>query len=360
MESSLQRISSNFLLWKRNDSSVVLQPSSWRGNHAASRSSRTAKSRRRALGNYFSKRICNMFPISKCRGDRDLGLCTTSEPERNDTIRFCLRRSTFFSGSHHCASVALSCCPRRTASLGWACLSNHPLFLQKFGLSRLNPIFSNGTHVPQHLCHAFFFTFGLSRLNPHFGLLGLAWTENVWFCLTNSPRDSDMEEPHMWSLRIDLLCWLHGSTWQNGLIICLNHVHAVRVWSEEKERQGDNCNPLAPISIWHNGPPDISRIGCTMWSIDSVKFSHHNCSFWNIHLILCHSHDLHPRNPQFVQLQLLTVSHLQIDSPTLGSPNELTPWIFQSAKLILLSSSNCLFDTPRVSHDSELMQRSIL
>jgi len=41
------------------------------------RSSRTAESKRRALGNYFSERICYMFSISKCRGDRDLGLCTT-------------------------------------------------------------------------------------------------------------------------------------------------------------------------------------------------------------------------------------------------------------------------------------------
>jgi len=42
------------------------------------RSSRAAESKRRALWNNFSERICYMFPISKCRGDRDLGLCTTS------------------------------------------------------------------------------------------------------------------------------------------------------------------------------------------------------------------------------------------------------------------------------------------
>jgi len=41
------------------------------------RSSRAAESKRRAIENYFSKRICYMFLISKCRGDRDLGLCTT-------------------------------------------------------------------------------------------------------------------------------------------------------------------------------------------------------------------------------------------------------------------------------------------
>jgi len=66
------------------------------------RSSKAAESQRRALGNYFFERICYVFPRSKCRGDSDLGLCTTSglafeEPRRNDKIRFFLRRNTFFS-----------------------------------------------------------------------------------------------------------------------------------------------------------------------------------------------------------------------------------------------------------------------
>jgi len=65
------------------------------------RSSRAAESKRRAIGDYVSERICYMFQISKCRGDRDLGLCTTSglafgEPQRNDKFRFFLRRNTFF------------------------------------------------------------------------------------------------------------------------------------------------------------------------------------------------------------------------------------------------------------------------
>ena len=47
---------------------------------------------RRALGNYFSKRICYIFLILKCRIDWDLGLCTTSgfafgEPQRNGDFR---------------------------------------------------------------------------------------------------------------------------------------------------------------------------------------------------------------------------------------------------------------------------------
>jgi len=40
------------------------------------RSSRAAEIKRWALGNYFSKSICYMFLMSKCRGDWDLGLCT--------------------------------------------------------------------------------------------------------------------------------------------------------------------------------------------------------------------------------------------------------------------------------------------
>jgi len=65
------------------------------------RSSRPAESKRRAIGNYFSERICYMSHISKCRGDQDLGLCTTSglafkEPQRNDKFRFFLRRKFFF------------------------------------------------------------------------------------------------------------------------------------------------------------------------------------------------------------------------------------------------------------------------
>ena len=77
MESSLQRISSKFLLWKLIVSSVDLYTWSWRGKPAHLRSSRAAESERRVIGNYFSERICYMFLISKCRGDQDLGLCTT-------------------------------------------------------------------------------------------------------------------------------------------------------------------------------------------------------------------------------------------------------------------------------------------
>ena len=56
------------------------------------RSSRAAQSKRRALGNYFFERVCYIFLVSKCRGDRDLGPCTSSglafgEPMRSGEIR---------------------------------------------------------------------------------------------------------------------------------------------------------------------------------------------------------------------------------------------------------------------------------
>jgi len=41
------------------------------------RSSRAAESKRRALENHISERICYMFLISKSRGDRDQGRCTS-------------------------------------------------------------------------------------------------------------------------------------------------------------------------------------------------------------------------------------------------------------------------------------------
>ena len=42
----------------------------------AQRSSRASESKLWALGNYFSERICYMFPISKCTGDWDPGVCS--------------------------------------------------------------------------------------------------------------------------------------------------------------------------------------------------------------------------------------------------------------------------------------------
>ena len=65
------------------------------------RSNRVAECKRRVIRNCFSERICYMFPIPKCREDRDLGLSTSSfppfgKPPRNGKIRFFLRQNTFF------------------------------------------------------------------------------------------------------------------------------------------------------------------------------------------------------------------------------------------------------------------------
>jgi len=86
------------------------------------RSNRASESKRRALGNYFSERICNMFLTSKCRGDRDLGLCATSvlavgEPQRNGKIRKenVLRRRKM--GVCHCAAVLQTQVPKLCTDL---------------------------------------------------------------------------------------------------------------------------------------------------------------------------------------------------------------------------------------------------
>jgi len=72
------------------------------------RSSRAAESKRRALEKYFSERICyDIFLISKCRGDRDLGLCTTSglafgEPRRSGDFR---KKNVFRRGKNRISSL---------------------------------------------------------------------------------------------------------------------------------------------------------------------------------------------------------------------------------------------------------------
>jgi len=95
VESSLQRISSMFSI------PVVVETKRFIGSFinviltrqtCGQYSSWAAESKRQALGNYFSERIYYMFLISKCRGDRDLGACTTSvlafgEPQRSGDFR---------------------------------------------------------------------------------------------------------------------------------------------------------------------------------------------------------------------------------------------------------------------------------
>jgi len=62
----------------------------------------SAGSKRRALAIYFSVRIWYMISASKCGGDSDLGLCTTSGlakemPLRCADFRQILRQNMFFN-----------------------------------------------------------------------------------------------------------------------------------------------------------------------------------------------------------------------------------------------------------------------
>ena len=89
-------------------------------------SSRAAESKRRALGNCFSERICYMLLKSKCRGDWlhwDLGRCTfwvltKREALRNSKFRiFFGGRNTCFFGSRHGTAVLFSQVPKKCTDL---------------------------------------------------------------------------------------------------------------------------------------------------------------------------------------------------------------------------------------------------
>jgi len=76
-------------------------------------SSMAAACKRRVLAFYFSIRICYKFPISKYRGESDLGLCITSGPPKRMLLRSAdFRRilrpntSTFACHSHARALAA--------------------------------------------------------------------------------------------------------------------------------------------------------------------------------------------------------------------------------------------------------------
>jgi len=93
VESSLQRISSNSLLWKRircygneivrSSSNVILTRQT-----CGQRSSRAAGGKRRALAFYFSVRIFYVFLSSKCRGESDLGLYCRNVGESLHPLHF--------------------------------------------------------------------------------------------------------------------------------------------------------------------------------------------------------------------------------------------------------------------------------
>jgi len=116
------------------------------------RSSGAAESKRRALGNYFSERICYMFLISKCRGDWGLGLCTISvlKPQHYGKIRFFLRQKTFFSGFCQCAAVLQTQVPNMCTDLDLGLL--YILILGTYSkFARENNFLSLGVCFPQ-LC----------------------------------------------------------------------------------------------------------------------------------------------------------------------------------------------------------------
>ena len=100
--SSLQGISWNSSLWKRNSSSVVMETQILTQQTSFHLSIMSPGSKRRALAFYFCVQICHMFSISKYRKESDLGLCTISVlanrmPPQIGKFRRILQPNTFFS-----------------------------------------------------------------------------------------------------------------------------------------------------------------------------------------------------------------------------------------------------------------------
>jgi len=124
------------------------------------RSSRAAESKRRALGNYFSEQICYMFFISKCRGDRDLGLCTIwyLRLENRSAMAKSGKKTCFDAGkigSCHCAAVLQTQVPKLCTDLDLSLLyilisGTYSKFAQKnnflaIGVCSLQPCSSAGS-----------------------------------------------------------------------------------------------------------------------------------------------------------------------------------------------------------------------
>jgi len=81
------------------------------------RSSRAEESKRRALGHYFSERICYI-----CRGDWDPGLCTTSYLRKENLCAMAtsVKKSVSIAGKisiWHCAAVLFSQVPKLCTDL---------------------------------------------------------------------------------------------------------------------------------------------------------------------------------------------------------------------------------------------------
>jgi len=85
--------------------------------------------KRRALGNYFSVRICYEFLILKLEGDWDLGLCTFwvlafINPLSDGKIWFFLRAKRVFFGSRFYSEVLFSQVPKKCTDLDLGLLCN--------------------------------------------------------------------------------------------------------------------------------------------------------------------------------------------------------------------------------------------
>jgi len=82
---------------------VILTQQTW-----GQRSIMSAGSKRWALAFYFPIRICYIFPISRCRGESNLGLWPTSVLAKRMPLCICefrqiLRPNTFFIGIRQCS-----------------------------------------------------------------------------------------------------------------------------------------------------------------------------------------------------------------------------------------------------------------
>jgi len=131
------------------------------------RSSKDAESKRRALGNYVSGRICYMFLISECRGDWDPGLYTTSglafgEPQRSGDF---WKKNVF--GCRKNQNVSLRCgSPNASTEVVHRPSSRSPLhfdFKKTYSkFARKNNFRSLGVCFPQ-LCSSAGRSFAVSR-----------------------------------------------------------------------------------------------------------------------------------------------------------------------------------------------------
>jgi len=161
------------------------------------RSSKATESKRRAIGNYLSGRICYMFLISKCKGDVDLGLYTTSglafgEPQRSGDFR---GKTCFDAGKIgicHCAAVLQMQVPKLCTDLDLRLL--YILILGTYSkFARKNIFLSLGVYFPQ-LCSSAGRRFAASRSRlQNYQRIVLFPQQNFKVGLCISPTNADSQ-----------------------------------------------------------------------------------------------------------------------------------------------------------------------